>query len=67
MIGCLNATLSRAVQRLDGAACNQHDIPAITTISASVRGDVTDMPDPILRWRGNEMGCAPAIDADDRE
>lgn len=67
MISCLNATLSRAVQRLEGDTCNQHDVPAITTITATVRGDVTDMPDTILWWRGNEMGRAPAIDADDRE
>ena len=67
MISCLNATLSRAVQRLEGATRNQHDVPTITTITASVRGDITDMPDTILWWRGNEMGRAPAIDADDRE
>jgi hypothetical protein len=44
----------------------EHQVPAITTITATVRGDVTDMPDTILWWRGNEMGRASAIDADDR-
>jgi hypothetical protein len=66
MVSCLNATLSRAVQRLWGATRNQHDVPTITTITASVRGDVTDMPDTILWWRGNEMGRAPTINADNR-
>ena len=67
MISSLNATLSRAVQRLGGATRNQHDVPTITTITASVRGDVSNTPEAILWWRGNEMGRAPAIDADDRE
>jgi len=66
MVSCLNATLSRAVQRLGGATRNQHDVPTITTITASLRGDVTDMPDTILWWKGNEMGRAPTINADNR-